>query len=162
MLTIGSLRRFSELPAISVPALATSEQFVVGACRCWDAFMGLRDPRIAYRLLAPAFDYMNVSGAMCAFDRAFAALYQHRVRTLEFKDTDCASLALDEARVLSCLACLQRVNPHAAARSLRMLLPETGVRAILPPLARIAGFLEARGHRLPRWEEVPAAAAPSG
>ena len=50
-------------------------------------------------MLGPAFTYMNVSDALCAFDRAFAALYAYRLRTVEFKDTDCASLAIDEARV---------------------------------------------------------------
>jgi hypothetical protein len=162
MLTTASQRCFADLPAILVPQLSMPEQFVLGACRCWDAYMVLPDPRIAYRLLAPVFTYMNVSGALCAFDRAFAALYRHRVRAVEFKDTDCPRLALDEARVLSCLACLQRVNAREAVATLRALLPEDGVRAILPPLARIAGFLEARGHRLPCWDEAHGRRAHAG
>lgn len=144
-------RSMADLGEITVPALTTAEQFLIGVWRCSDVFAGHLDPRVARCLLCPAFAYMNVLGAFCAFDRAFDALQANRLRRLRFAEVDCASLELDEARLLCTLACLQRTQTRGAATALSALVTARGLRAVLPPLARIAGQLESRGHRLPVW-----------
>ena len=103
-------RSFCELQQLTVDALTTPEQFVLGVCRCWDAFMDDADPTLAWRELTPVFAYMNVMGALCAFDRAFTALHRQRPQTLRFQDTDSTSVGEDEARMLCGLAFLQRGN----------------------------------------------------
>jgi hypothetical protein len=139
------------LSDITVPALSTAEQFLIGVWRCWDVFAERLDPRVARCLLCPAFAYMNMLGAFCAFDRAFDALQANRLRRLRFAEVDCTALESDEARLLCSLACLQRTHTRAAASALSAMVTASGVRAVLPPLARIAGQLELRGHRLPAW-----------
>ncbi len=58
--------------------LTTAEQFVLGTCRCWDAFMDDPDPAgLAWREFTPVFAYMNVMGALCAFERTFTVLHRH-------------------------------------------------------------------------------------
>ena len=54
------------------------------------------------------------------------------------------------------LACLQRGHAQASISVLRESLGLYGVRNVLPPLARIAAILDARGHRLPAWSFSPA------
>jgi hypothetical protein len=149
-------RRFQQLPALQVEALSTPEQFVLGVCRCWDAFMEGPDPTQAWRELAPAFAYMNVLGALCAFDRVFKALHFQCARALNFQDTDCKRIGIDEALLLSAVANLQRGLARPSAELLREALTPLGLRDILPPLARIAAALDAQGHRLPLWSDVPA------
>jgi hypothetical protein len=135
----------------SFQALSTAEQFVLGVCRCWDAFMEDPDPFLAWRELAPVFQYMNVLGALCAFDRTFALLRRLYPRRLRFNDTDSATVGIDEARVLCGIAGLQRGMTGATLRLLGDTMSVREVRAVLPPLARIAAILDARGHRLPLW-----------
>lgn len=147
-------RQFRHLPTLSVDALSTPEQFVLGVCRCWDAFMAADDPTLAWRELAPAFAYMNVLGALCAFDCMFKVLRSQR--GLRFHDTDSTGVGVDEATLLSALANLQHGLPRAAAMLLRGSLTPLGLRNALPPLARIAAALDARGHRLPLWSDLPA------
>jgi hypothetical protein len=149
-------RRFRQLPALQVDALSTPELFVLGVCRCWDAFMEGPDPTQAWRELAPAFAYMNVLGALCAFDCAFKAIHFQRARGLCFQDTDCSCIGIDEALMLSAVANLQRGLARQCAELLREPLTPLGLRDILPPLARIAAALDAQGHRLPLWSDVPA------
>jgi hypothetical protein len=151
-------RRFRHLPALSVDALSTPEQFVLGVCRCWDAFMEGSDPTLAWRELAPAFAYMNVLGALCAFDCVFKALHFQRARGLRFQDTDCNHIGVDEATVLASIADLQRGMARQSAMLLRDALTPLGLRDVLPPLARIAAALDAQGHRLPLWNDEPAEA----
>jgi hypothetical protein len=134
---------------IAPEALSTPEQFVLGVCRCWDAFMEGPDPTLAWRELWPVFAYMNVPAALCAFERTFALLRRQRV--LRFEEVDCAHIAADEARLLCALANLQRGHSHAAIRVLRESMTRFAVRALLPPLARIAALLDLQGHRLPAW-----------
>ena len=155
-------RRFHHLPALRVDALTTPEHFVLGVCRCWDAFMEGPDPTLAWRELAPAFAYMNVLGALCAFDCAFKTLHFQRARGLRFLDTDCILVGVDEATVLAAVANLQRGMARQSAVLLREALTPIGLRDILSPLARIAAALDAQGHRLPLWSDEPAQApAPS-
>jgi hypothetical protein len=151
-------RRFHDLPILSVDALSTPEQFVLGVCRCWDAFMEGSDPTLAWRELAPAFAYMNVLGALCAFDCVFKALHFQRTRGLRFQETDCNQVGIDEATVLASLANLQRGMARQSALLLREALTPIGLRDVLPPLARIAAALDAQGHRLPLWSDQPAEA----
>lgn len=145
-------RRFGDLDILTVPQLSTEEQFVVGVWRCCDAFAMSPDPTLARRLLGPAFAYMGMSRAFCAFDRAFAELRTHSVRPLQFREVDDPHLGADEARLLGGVASLQRLNVGAAKNLLGALFTRMGLRAALPPLARIAGHLEAQGHHLPIWE----------
>jgi hypothetical protein len=152
-------RRFGLLPALAVDALSTPEQFVLGVCRCWDAFMEAPDRALAWRELAPAFAYMNVLGALCAFDCVFKTLLTERARALRFHDTDCNTVGVDEAMMLCAVANLQRGSARQTAMLLRGALTPLGLRHILPPLARIAAALDAQGHRLPLWSDLPAAAA---
>ena len=70
-------RSFCNLPQITVSRLTTVEQFVLGVCRCWDVFVNDPDPTLAWRELTPVFVYMNVVGALCAFERAFTVLHRH-------------------------------------------------------------------------------------
>jgi hypothetical protein len=149
-------REFRQLPALRVDALSTPEQFVLGVCRCWDAFMAADDPTLAWRELAPAFAYMDVLGALCAFDCTFKVLRSERRRPLRFQDTDCSAVGLDEARLLSALANLQHGLPRAAAVLMRGSLTPLALRNVLPPLARIAAALDSKGHRLPLWSDLPA------
>jgi hypothetical protein len=51
--------------------------------------------------LAPAFAYMNVLGALCAFDCVFKALRFERAGGLRFHDTDSAGIGVDEATLLA-------------------------------------------------------------
>jgi hypothetical protein len=141
-------------PQIPLATLTIAEQFVLGACRCWDAFMDDPDPTLAWRELTPVFAYMNVVNALCAFERAFGVLRRHRLRTLRFQDVDDAHVGIDEARVLCTLACLQRGRARAAVLALSQSMTGFGVRSILPPLARIAAILDAQGHRLPSWHSA--------
>ncbi len=145
-------RHFGDLYTLTVTQLSTQEQFVVGVWRCCDAFATSADPTLARRLLAPAFAYMGMLRAFCAFDRAFFELRAHSVRPLEFREADDPRLGADEARLLGGVASLQRLNVRAAKNVLCSLFTRMGLRAALPPLARIAGHLEAQGHRLPLWE----------
>lgn len=132
--------------------LTTAEQFVLWTCRCWDAFMGDPDPAaLAVRELTPVFAYMNVMGALCAFERTFTVLHRHPLRTLRFEAVDSPLLGQDEERLLCVLACLQRAAPLTAIRVLTEALTHYGVRCVLPPLARIAAILDLQGHRLPAW-----------
>jgi hypothetical protein len=149
-------RRFSLLPRLAVDALSTPEQFVLGVCRCWDAFMEASDRSLAWRELAPAFAYMNVLGALCAFDCMFRLLHLERARGLRFHDTDCGGVGIDEAMVLCAVANLQRGLARQTAALLRGALTPLGLRDVLPPLARIAAALDAQGHRLPLWSDLPA------
>jgi hypothetical protein len=151
-------RSFRLLPGLRVAALSTPEQFVLGVCRCWDAFMEGSDPTMAWRELAPAFAYMNVLGALCAFDCVFKALHFQRARGLRFQDTDCNCVGIDEATLLATVANLQRGMARPSAMLLREALTPIGLRDILPPLARIAAALDAQGHRLPWWSGEPAQA----
>jgi len=153
----GSERSFAALQDITVPRLATAEQFVVGVSRCWDAFRADPDPTLPWRQLAPVFAYMNVMGALCAFDAAFRLLSRDRLRTLEFRDVDSEPLGIDEARILCGLAALQRGKPRAAETALHGALSPGGVYALLPPLARIACILDGSEHRLPAWRDAPPA-----
>jgi hypothetical protein len=139
---------------LTVAALSTAEQFVLGVCRCWDAFMDDPDETLAWRELTPVFTYMNVVRALCAFERTFIALRRHRLRTLHFQDVDHAQVGMDEARVLCSLACLQRGRAHQAVVALSQSMTAFAVRSILPPMARIAAILDAQGHRLPSWHPV--------
>jgi hypothetical protein len=154
VMPINQHRQFRHLKTLRVDALTTPEQFVLGVCRCWDAFMAADDPSLAWRELAPAFAYMNVLGALCAFDCVFKVLRSQR--GLRFHDTDCSGVGLDEALLLSALADLQHGLPRAAAMLLRGSLTPLGLRNVLPPLARIAAALDAQGHRLPLWSDLPA------
>jgi hypothetical protein len=148
-------RCFSALTQLATAHLTPAEQFVLGACRCWDAFMYDPDRTLAWRELAPVFAYMNVLNAMCAFDRTFECLHRYQPQRLHFQDTDCELLGPDEAKMLCCLACLQRGHARATINVLSDALPHRGIRAVLPPLARIAAILDAQGHRLPAWEGAP-------
>jgi hypothetical protein len=139
-------------PRFPLTELTTAEQFVLGTCRCWDAFMSDADPAaLAWRELTPVFAYMNVMGALCAFERTFTVLHRHPLRTLRFEAVDSPLLARDEERLLCVLACLQRAAPLTAIRVLAGALTDYGVRCVLPPLARIAAILDLQGHRLPAW-----------
>ena len=142
-------RSISGAAQITREELSTPEQFVLGVCRCWDAFMDAADPTLPWRELGPVFAYMNVPAALCAFERTFALLRRQRV--LRFEEVDCTHLAPDEARLLCALASLQRGHAHAAIRVLRESMTRFAVRALLPPLARIAALLDLQGHRLPAW-----------
>lgn len=148
-------RSFAELHALKVPRLSTAEQFVVGVARCWDAFLADPDPTLPWRELAPVFAYMNVMGALCAFDTAFHVLSRHRTRVLQFHDVDVEPVGMAEARLLCGLAALQRGNPRVAVAALHDVLSGSGLKALLPPLARIAAILDGRGHRLPAWRDTP-------
>ncbi len=135
---------------IPLSRLTTAEQFVLGVCRCWDAFMDDPDPAtLAWRELTPVFAYMNVMGALCAFERAFDVLHRHPLRTLRFEAVDNPQLGPDEERLLGALARLQRGDPLTAIRLLAESMTQYGVRTVLPPLARIAAILDMQGHRLP-------------
>ncbi len=92
MTTAVRERSFGELQAMTVARLTVAEQFMVGACRCWDAFQLHPDPMLAWRELAPVFAYMNVSAALCAFGQTFEVLRRHRLRALIFQEGDCARL----------------------------------------------------------------------
>jgi hypothetical protein len=132
--------------------LTTAEQFVLGVCRFWDAFLDDPDPAVlAWRELTPVFAYMNVISALCAFERAITVLRRHRLRTLRFHAVDCPQVGADEGRLLCALACLQRGDPLVAIRVLGGSLTHFGVRTVLPPLARIAAVLDLQGHRLAAW-----------
>jgi hypothetical protein len=148
-------RSFERLHEIEVPNLDTAEQFVVGVSRCWDAFLEDPDPTIAWRELAPVFVYMNVVGALCAFDATFRILQRHRLRSLEFHEVDSVPVGLAEARLLCGLASLQRGDTRSANAALTGALTRTGVHSLLPPLARIATILDIGGHRLPAWRDTP-------
>ncbi len=150
-----SERSFASLDDLMVSNLNTAEQFVVGVTRCWDAFCGDPDPTLAWRELSPVFAYMNVLGALCAFDSVFRILKEHRLRTLTFNDVDSAPVGLAEARLLSALAALQRGNARTAGKALAGALTRAGVNGVLPPLARIAAILDAKRHRLPAWADGP-------
>jgi len=139
---------------LKVAVLSTAEQFVLGVCRCWDAFMDDPDPTLAWRELTPVFTYMNVVRALCAFERTFIVLRRHRLRSLHFQPVDNTLVGTDEARLLCGLACLQRGRAHQAAVALGQSMTAFGVRSILPPMARIAAILDAQGHRLPAWHPV--------
>src|SRR5271170_3262418 len=106
----------------TVAGLSTPEQFVLGVCRCWDAFVDGPDPTLAWRELTPVFAYMNVLGAFCAFERIFAVLRAQPMLALEFHEVDAAQLSADEARLIYGLACLQRGRPEAAISVLRQSL----------------------------------------
>jgi hypothetical protein len=138
-------RSFRQLPALRVDALSTPEQFVLGVCRCWDAFMEGSDPTLASRELAPAFAYMNVLGALCAFDCVFKALHFQRARGLRFQDTDCNYVGIDEATLLAALANLQRGTARQSALLLREALTPIGLRDVLPPLAFQAAAATLKG-----------------
>jgi hypothetical protein len=145
-------RTFRELSSTTVAELTTAEQFVLGVCRCWDAFMAGPDPTtLAWRELTPVFAYMNVMGALCAFERMFTMLHRHPLRTLRFQEVDSMRVGADEARMLCGLAWLQRSKPRVTIGVLSESLTRYGVRTILPPLARIAAILDLQGHRLPAW-----------
>ena len=148
-------RSFADLNEIVVPGLSTAEQFVVGVSRCWDAFLSDPDPTLPWRELAPVFAFMNVSGALCAFDNAFRILSAHRLRALEFHEVDSLPVGMAEARLLCGLSALQRGNPRMATSALHGALSRVGVHALLAPLARIAAILDGRGHRLPAWRDTP-------
>jgi hypothetical protein len=148
-------RSFGELQVMTVSRLTVAEQFVVGACRCWDAFHDQPDPLLAWRELAPAFAYMNVLTALCAFGQTFDALRRHGLRMLQFEDGNSAQLGADEARLLCGVASLQRGQVRAASAALTGTLTRHGIQVVLPPLARIAAILDVRGHRLPTWRDAP-------
>lgn len=155
MTTAVRERSFGELQAMTVARLTVAEQFMVGACRCWDAFQLHPDPMLAWRELAPVFAYMNVSAALCAFGQTFEVLRRHRLRALIFQEGDCARLCTDEARLLCGVASLQRGQVSPTVGILSGALTRCGIQAVLPPLARIAAILDVRGHRLPNWRDVP-------
>jgi hypothetical protein len=74
----------------------------------WDCLLFHRtedpDPTLAWRELTPVFIYINVVGALCAFERAFTVLHRHPLRTLRFQEVDSNSVGADEARILCGLA----------------------------------------------------------
>jgi hypothetical protein len=144
-------RSFRMLPTLHTARIRVCEQFVLGSCRCWDAFLGAPDPTLPIRKLAPVFAYMNVLGALCAFERAFQTLRAASPYGLRFYDCEETQISLDEARLLSALASLQNADTRAAVKVLRAPLADATVREVVPPLARIASLLGAQGHRLPQW-----------
>lgn len=149
-------RSFQELARMTVPTLGTAEQFVVGVFRCWDAFQADPDPALAFRELGPVFAYMGVLGALCAVDRTFHTLRQHRLRALAFDEVDSAAVGQTEARFLCGLASLQRGDARKAAGVLAGIVSRPGIPVLVPPLARIAAILDVKGHRLPPWRDIPA------
>jgi len=151
----SSERSFAELQDIDVPRLSTAEQFVVGVTRCWDAFLADPDRTLPWRKLAPVFAYMNVMGALCAFDTAFHVLSRNRTRSFTFHEVDSVPVGMTEARLLCGLSALQRGFPRSATAALHGVLSNAAVHALLPPLARIAAILDGRGHRLPAWRAPP-------
>jgi hypothetical protein len=151
------MRSFETLPDLAVLGLDTTEQFVVGVARCWDAFLGDPDPTLAWRELAPVFTYMDVLGALCAFDTAFRVVDDYRLPALTFHEVDSTQVGLAEARLLCGLASLQSGNVRAASSALAGALSSRGIHALLPPLARIASILAVKGHFLPPWRDTPAA-----
>jgi len=155
----GGERSFAALQDLTVPRLGTAEQFVVGVSRCWDAFRADPDPTLPWRQLAPVFAYMNVMGALCAFDAAFRLLSRDRLCMLEFREVDSEPLGIAEARILCGLAALQRGKTRTAETALNGALSPGGVHALLPPLARIACILDGSEHRLPAWRDAPAPGA---
>src|SRR5580698_5825566 len=94
-------RSFRTLPKLHTAKIRICEQFVLGSCRCWDAFVAAPDPTLPIRKLAPVFAYMNVLGALCAFERAFQALKAASPYGLRFYDCEETQISLDEARLLS-------------------------------------------------------------
>ena len=152
MMFDGPMQRcFHTLPTLTIHEVSVAEQFLLGACRCWDAFTADPDPALPWRQLAPVFAYMNVLGAMCAFERLFAVLSSARTR-LRFCEADAPGIHPDEARILSALAALQEADARSAVRVLRDILDDRCVRAAMPALARIASIMDSQGHRLPRWQ----------
>jgi hypothetical protein len=157
--TMGE-RSIGDATRTAVAMLTTAEQFVLGVCRCWDTFMEDPDPTLPWRELWPVFAYMDVLSALCAFERTFSALHRHqhrhrhRPRTLQFQEVDSPSVGTDEARMLCSLACLQRGHARATIRVLAESLARCDIRAILPPMARIATILDMHGHRLPSWHHA--------
>ena len=152
------LRRFDQCHSLLVADITVPEQFVVGVLRCWDTFMADSDRTLPWRELAPVFDYMNVVGALCAFDAAFRVIDRHKQPALRFGAVDCRALGMAEARFLSSLAALQRADVPTAGRVLTGALSRQGIYAVLTPLARIAATLDTQGHRLPEWQQAPAPA----
>lgn len=148
-------RSFEELPCMTVAALDTAEQFVVGVFRCWDAFQRAPDPAIAWREFAPVFAYMGVLGALCAVDSAFHVVQQHRLQSLIFAEVDGIEVGLTEACFLGSLASLQRGNVRYASGLMAGVVCRRGLHALLPPLARVASILDGKGHRLPAWQDTP-------
>lgn len=152
-------RHFDGLSTLTVRGLSTPEQFVIGVCRCWDAFVADADHSLPWRLLGPVFAYMNVVDAFCAFEVSFrflarAAALRPELK-LGFRDPYDLSLGRDEARMLSCLASLQRGRTRDAIAVWEDVLTPQTVRTVLPPLARIAAILDVQGHRLARWRGAP-------
>lgn len=152
-------RHFDGVGTLAVRSLSVPEQFVVGVCRCWDAFLADSDRSLPWRLLGPVFAYMNVLDAFCPFETAFrfvgGASRADAALTLEFREPESTLLGSDEARVLSCLASLQPGSPREAIAVWKDVLAPHAVRMLLPPLARIATVLDLKGHRLARWRGTP-------
>lgn len=107
-------RDLGALPRLNVASLTPAEQFVLRACRCWDAFIDDPDSNLPWRELTPVFSFLNVAGALCAFECIFTQLQRQRLRTLRFQDVDVASVGTDEARMLCGLACLRRGQGQAS------------------------------------------------
>lgn len=154
------LGRQSEIAGVTDwQSLTASERHVVSGLRLWvDAFKNDEDPLNCLRRL---FGRPGAADPALSLHTILRNTTLSALRSIDVRCRKCPGLSPDEARLLDCLAWLQREMPEPATAALAAWLPPAALRLSLDAARGLASGLMLDGQILPLrdWDYVALEAA---